>query len=171
MLLCINEADHTIDVYDETSRTLLKSLPISVSGLNIVKTLISAPDEVHRREDLIACGWPDKEVGSNSLNVSIMKLRRKLHAIDTQIEIRSYPTLGYKLELPSEVNVVHLEPNQHDGLADLLETSQNSSDLNSHANPTATIHSATPSIRWGDLFLSALILLYSSALYYSLYFL
>ncbi|PMO37912.1 hypothetical protein BCT11_18185 [Vibrio sp. 10N.222.52.B12] len=169
MLLCINEANLAIDAYDDSTKSLVMSVSMSVSSLNIAKTLFDDTDTIYSRDALIAAGWPDKPIGSNSLNVSIMKLRRKLATINSHIEIRAYPTQGYKLVLPVGVNLMSLQSraaNDFASLSESKETRKREGPLQSASYPTQT---SLPSIRWGDIFLSVLILLYSSSLYYSLY--
>ncbi|WP_186175898.1 winged helix-turn-helix domain-containing protein [Vibrio jasicida] len=169
MLLCINEADLTIDAYDDSTKSSVMSVSMSVSSLNIAKTLFDDTDRIYSRDALIAAGWPDKPIGSNSLNVSIMKLRRKLATINSHIEIRAYPTLGYKLVLPIGVNLMSLQSratNDFVSISASEETGKEEGRLQTQSHPT---QDNLPSIRWGDVFLSVLILLYSSSLYYSLY--
>ncbi|MCF6453602.1 helix-turn-helix domain-containing protein [Vibrio sp. MMG022] len=149
------------------------SVSMSVSSLNIAKTLFDGTDRIYSRDALIAAGWPDKPIGSNSLNVSIMKLRRKLATINSHIEIRSYPTLGYKLVLPVDVNLMSLqlrETNDFVFVPDSQETGTREGEGEGQIQtPSNLTHANLTSIRWGDIFLSVLILLYSSALYCSLY--
>lgn len=169
MLLCINEANLAIDAYDDSTKSLVMSVSMSVSSLNIARTLFDDTDKIYSRDALIAAGWPDKPIGSNSLNVSIMKLRRKLATINSHIEIRAYPTLGYKLVLPVGVNLMSLQSratNDFASLSDSKQTGKREGQLQTASYPT---QANLPPIRWGDIFLSVLILLYSSALYYSLY--
>ncbi len=169
MLLCINEANLAIDAYDDSTKSLVMSVSMSVSSLNIAKTLFDDTDKIYSRDALIAAGWPDKPIGSNSLNVSIMKLRRKLATINSHIEIRAYPTQGYKLVLPVGVNLMSLRSRatkDFTSLSDSKQTGERAGPLQAPSYPT---QANLPSIRWGDIFLSVLILLYSSALYYSLY--
>ncbi|WP_061034814.1 MULTISPECIES: winged helix-turn-helix domain-containing protein [Vibrio] len=169
MLLCIDEANLAIDAYDDSTKSLVMSVSMSVSSLNIAKTLFDDTDNIYSRDALIAAGWPDKPIGSNSLNVSIMKLRRKLTTINSNIEIRAYPTLGYKLVLPVGIHLMSLQSratNDFASLSDSKQTGEKAGPLQTRSYPTQT---NLPSIRWGDIFLSVFILLYSSALYYSLY--
>ncbi|MFW1158671.1 transcriptional regulator [Vibrio parahaemolyticus] len=169
MLLCINEAELTIDAYDDSTKSLVISVSMSVSSLNIAKTLFDDTDKISSRDALIAAGWPDKPIGSNSLNVSIMKLRRKLATINSHIEIRAYPTQGYKLVLPVGVNLMSLRSRATNGFTSLSDSKQTRKREGQLQTPSYPTQSNLPSIRWGDIFLSVLILLYSSALYYSLY--
>lgn len=171
MLLCINEANLAIDAYDDSTNSLVMSVSMSVSSLNIAKTLFDDTDKIYSRDALIAAGWPDKPIGSNSLNVSIMKLRRKLATINSHIEIRAYPTQGYKLVLPVGVNLMSLQSRATNGFTSLSDSKQTGTGERAGPLQTASYptQSNLPSIRWGDIFLSVLILLYSSALYYSLY--
>ncbi|CAH1535157.1 OmpR/PhoB-type domain-containing protein [Vibrio jasicida] len=170
MLLCINEADLAIDAYDDSTKSLVISVSMSVSSLNIAKTLFDDTDKIYSRETLIAAGWPGKPIGSNSLNVSIMKLRRKLATINSHIEIRAYPTQGYKLVLPVGVNRISLQSRATNAFASFSD-SKKTGEGGEGQSQTASYPAQTnlPPIRWGDIFLSVLILLYSSALYYSLY--
>ncbi|WP_208444131.1 helix-turn-helix domain-containing protein [Vibrio sp. B1ASS3] len=142
---------------------------MSVSSLNIAKTLFDDTDKIYSRDTLIAAGWPDKTIGSNSLNVSIMKLRRKLATINSNIEIRAYPTLGYKLVLPVGVNLMSLQSRATNGFTSLSDSKETGKRAGPLQTPSYSTQTNLPPIRWGDIFLSALILLYSSALYYSLY--
>ncbi|MFN1514573.1 winged helix-turn-helix domain-containing protein [Vibrio owensii] len=169
MLLCINEANLAIDAYDDSTKSLVMSVSMSVSSLNIAKTLFDDTDKIYSRDALIAAGWPDKPIGSNSLNVSIMKLRRKLATINSHIEIRAYPTQGYKLVLPVGVNLMSLQSRVTNGFTSLSDSKQTSKREGQLQTPSYPTQSNLPSIRWGDIFLSVLILLYSGALYYSLY--
>ncbi len=166
MLLCINEDNRTIEAYDESSQSLLKSVSMSVSSLNIAKTLFKDTNSIYSREELINSGWPEKSIGSNSLNVSIMKLRRKLETIDEQIEVKSYPSLGYKLLLPVGINVVFEQPGCDSTPFTARPSLERKPNKQSQQDSNQT---QPPHIRWGDLFLSVLILSYSGALYYSLY--
>ncbi|CAH1520813.1 OmpR/PhoB-type domain-containing protein [Vibrio owensii] len=167
MLLSINEASHTIDAHDDSTQTLIKSVSMGTSSLNIAKKLFEDTSKVYAREALIASGWPDKPIGSNSLNVSIMKLRRKLESIDANIEIKSYPTLGYKLILPKSIDVLSSPSIGMNSASSSHDVIQGRKSITQASKTSKQASSST--IRWGDLLLSALILLYSSALYHSLY--
>ncbi len=160
MLLCINEANLAIDAYDDSTKSFVMSVSMSVSSLNIAKTLFEHPDQILCREALIASGWPSKSVGGNSLNVNIMKLRRKLKAIHPQLEINSYPTLGYKLIVPPGVTIKQPQESQ-------------STVENFKENTTKQAQEITnvdcSSIRWGDVVISTLIVVYCVALFSSLY--
>lgn len=167
MLLSINEAKHTIDAHDNSTQTLIKSVSVGTSSLNIAKKLFEDTSKVYAREALIASGWPDKPTSLSSLNASVMKLRRKLESIDASIEIKSYPTLGYKLILPKSIDVLSspsIGMNSTSSSHDAIQGKK----LITQASKTSK-QTSSSTIRWGDLLLSVLILLYSSALYHSLY--
>lgn len=164
MLLYINKGNLTIDVYDETTQILTHSISVSASSLNIANTLFKDANKIHCRETLISSGWPNKPIGTNSLNVSIMKLRRKLATINSQIEIKSHSNLGYKLVLPAGVNLMKTQSRTVNNHSTSLKFGEKKLQTKSRSSLISL-----RSIRWGDLFISSLILVYSFALYHSLY--
>lgn len=168
MLLSINEINHTLDAYDDSTQKLASSISMSTSSLNIAKKLFEDTSKTYSRKTLLASGWPNKPIGTNSLNVSIMKLRRKLEMIDSRIEIKSYPSLGYRLILPRGVEAIHPKFNSEHNLSSFLKAMRQE-EVILHRSCSSTVKSKTLPLRWGDLFISTVILLYSGALYYSLY--
>lgn len=164
MILYINKNDNHIEYYEEENLKITSKVPVNSIDLRISMLLFYNINRISSREELTKTGWPNKEIGSNSLNVCIMKLRKKLKKLNSGIEIKSYPSQGYKLILPYGVKTV--------SKLDINHRINNFSkrrwlDINVRKSNKRPKLSSLP---WCDMIVSIIIILYSISLYFSLYY-
>ena len=164
MILYINKNDNYIEYYEEENLNIANKVPVNSIDLRISMLLFYNVNRISSREELTKTGWPNKEIGNNSLNVCIMKLRKKLKKLNSGIEIKSYPSQGYKLILPYGVKAV--------SKLDINNRVNNYSqrrwlDINVRKyNKRPKLLSLT----WCDIIVSIIIIIYSISLYFSLYY-
>ncbi|MEZ9316374.1 winged helix-turn-helix domain-containing protein [Vibrio lentus] len=183
MLLYLNSKRDALELYGGNSLTLLHSVSLSTIELNVLRVLYDNSYKPCSRQQLKKAGWPDRVVGPNSLNVSIMHLRKKLKSIITDSEIRVVPSYGYKLLIPASIHLV----GEGDDLPNIkLSVSSNrlkASDTDLIRSPSVdrrakqkrikpnivNCSNSHQRIRWEDLILTVGIWIYAFALYHSIY--
>ena len=106
MLLHINPKKDSLDAHDIESLDLLCSVPLTTIEFSVITVLFENRFNISSREQLNIAGWPDRIVGSNSLNVCIMHLRKKLKSVIPDSEIKVVPSYGYKLLIPEHISLV-----------------------------------------------------------------
>ncbi|CAE6910118.1 C terminal [Vibrio sp. B1FIG11] len=74
-------------------------LPLTRSEFLVLKALVINSGTHLSKEHLFRIGWPDSYVGSNSLPMAIMSLRKKLHLIGDFWEISTIQRHGYSLNI------------------------------------------------------------------------
>ncbi|MFA0016046.1 transcriptional regulator [Vibrio lentus] len=182
MLLYLNSKRDALELYGGDSLTLLHSVSLSTIELNVLRVLYDNSYKPCGRQQLKKAGWPDRVVGPNSLNVSIMHLRKKLKSIIADSEIRVVPSHGYKLLIPTSIHLV--------GEGDLPDIKLSVSSNRLKASDTDPISSPSvnrrakrkrikPSIascrhsrqrtRWEDLIMTVGIWTYAFTLYHSIF--
>ncbi|WDG07024.1 helix-turn-helix domain-containing protein [Vibrio campbellii] len=95
-------------------------LPLTRSEFLVLKALVINSGIHLSKEHLFRTGWPDSYVGSNSLPMAIMSLRKKLHLIGDFWEISTIQRHGYSLNIAvfyrtTKINVTY------QGEADIAE--------------------------------------------------
>lgn len=80
-------------------KTELFSLTLTRSEFLVLKELASNCGKHLSKEHLFRIGWPDSYVGSNSLPMTIMSLRKKLHLVGDFWEISTIQRHGYSLNV------------------------------------------------------------------------
>lgn len=76
-----------------------KSVHLNYKEAEILKLLLSKPDVIISKEEIITKVWGyDSDAGANNVEAYISFLRRKLHFINSNSEIKSIKKMGYKLE-------------------------------------------------------------------------
>lgn len=76
-----------------------RSERLTPTEFRLIGALAARPSETLRRPELIAAGWPaGAVVHSNTLDVYINRIRRKLKRIETPGELRTTHGVGYTLE-------------------------------------------------------------------------
>ncbi|MCC8256027.1 winged helix-turn-helix domain-containing protein [Vibrio campbellii] len=95
-------------------------LPLTRSEFLVLKALVINSGTHLSKEHLFRTGWPDSYVGSNSLPMAIMSLRKKLHLIGDFWEISTIQRHGYSLNIAvfyrtTKINVTY------QGEADIAE--------------------------------------------------
>ncbi|MGC8916752.1 MAG: response regulator transcription factor [Thermoanaerobaculum sp.] len=74
-------------------------VPLTARELAVVETLLRAPGAVVTRDELFEHAWGEpQEALSNTLEVLISRIRRKLSACGATVKITSIRGLGYRLE-------------------------------------------------------------------------
>ena len=76
-----------------------KSVHLNYKEAEILKLLLSKPDVIISKEEIITKVWGyDSDAGANNVEAYISFLRRKLHFVNSNSEIKSIKKMGYKLE-------------------------------------------------------------------------
>lgn len=76
-----------------------KSVHLNFKEAEILKLFLSNPEVIISKEEIITKVWGyDSDAGSNSVEVYISFLRKKLNFIDSRAEIKSIKKIGYRLE-------------------------------------------------------------------------
>lgn len=76
-----------------------KSVHLNYKEAEILKLLLSKPDVIISKEEIITKVWGyDSDAGANNVETYISFLRRKLHFVNSNSEIKSIKKMGYKLE-------------------------------------------------------------------------
>ena len=75
-----------------------KSIHLNYKECEILKTFLAKPEIIISKQDLITRIWGyDSDAGDNNVEAYISFLRKKLHFVESDIEIQSVKKLGYKL--------------------------------------------------------------------------
>lgn len=85
---------------------------LTLSEFLVLKALVAHRGQHLSKEHLTHVGWPQSYVGPNSLNMSIMSLRKKLSYLGGFWQISTIQRHGYSLDQTlshrySQINVVH----------------------------------------------------------------
>lgn len=105
MIITIDKRSDSVEVYslNDSLLTLQEQVYLNHSEILILEELLVNRGKELLREDLISIGWPSRIVGDNSLNVSIMNLRKKISFCSKSFNIKTIPSIGYKLVLDDSV--------------------------------------------------------------------
>lgn len=76
----------------------LKSIHLNFKECEMLKMFMSRPEVIISKQDLITKIWGyDSDACDNNVEAYISFLRKKLHFVESQVEIQSIKKLGYKL--------------------------------------------------------------------------
>lgn len=76
-----------------------KSVHLNFKEAEILKLFLANTEAIHSKEDIIVKVWGyDSDAGSNNVEAYISFLRRKLHFIQSEAEIKAIKKVGYRLE-------------------------------------------------------------------------
>ena len=67
-------------------------------GIQVLETLMRAPDAVVSREDLLEQAWVNEEPMSNTVDVLIGRLRKKMVAAGSATKIETVRGMGYRVQ-------------------------------------------------------------------------
>ncbi|MUJ39566.1 winged helix-turn-helix domain-containing protein [Aliivibrio fischeri] len=111
MIITIDKKSDSVEVYNinDNCLELQSKVYLNHSEILILEELLINRGSELLRDDLIAIGWPSRKVGNNSLNVSIMNLRKKISFCSKSFNIKTLPFIGYKLILDSSVEFIFYE--------------------------------------------------------------
>ena len=91
--LCYN-----VNSFELISKKTQKSIRLSFKESEIIKLLLSRPEGVTSKEEIITRVWGyDAEIGENNVETYISFLRKKLSFIETNVSIISLKKIGYTL--------------------------------------------------------------------------
>jgi two-component system response regulator QseB len=91
-------ADISLSLYEATVQCGGKSASLAPAELQILLALVRKQGGVVRRQALESAGWGISEaVTPNALDVALHRTRRKLQAIDSQLQITNVRGQGYAL--------------------------------------------------------------------------
>lgn len=97
-------------VYSRNSNELgIVDVELNNSEYNILCYLLNNNSELSSRDTLLEEGWPGRVVTENSLNVAMMKLRKKIEQLGADIQIITVPSMGYQVIISNEVEVEYIE--------------------------------------------------------------
>ncbi|AOY00237.1 hypothetical protein BJP62_07135 [Jeongeupia sp. USM3] len=108
----------------------------------ILAHLLTHPDEVCSKDDLLAIGWQGRQVSTNSLPVAIGNLRRHLHMAPYEVEIRNLPRQGYLLNALVAVSIERQLPAAADAPAGIDTAPQAGAGTDELAESTKSIEPA-----------------------------
>lgn len=77
----------------------IKSVHLNFKEAEILKLFLSKPEVIISKEEIITKVWGyESDAGSNNVEAYISFLRKKLHFINSDTEIKSVKKIGYRLE-------------------------------------------------------------------------
>lgn len=77
----------------------IKSVHLNFKEAEILKQFLSKPEVIISKEEIITKVWGyESDAGSNNVEAYISFLRKKLHFINSDTEIKSVKKMGYRLE-------------------------------------------------------------------------
>lgn len=77
----------------------IKSVHLNFKEAKILKLFLSKPEVIISKEEIITKVWGyESDAGSNNVEAYISFLRKKLHFINSDTEIKSVKKMGYRLE-------------------------------------------------------------------------
>ncbi|MCI2112323.1 MAG: response regulator transcription factor [Ruminococcus sp.] len=77
----------------------IKSVHLNFKEAEILKLFLSKPEVIISKEEIITKVWGyESDAGSNNVEAYISFLRKKLHFINSDTEIKSVKKMGYRLE-------------------------------------------------------------------------
>lgn len=77
----------------------IKSVHLNFKEAEILKLFLSKPEVMISKEEIITKVWGyESDAGSNNVEAYISFLRKKLHFINSDTEIKSVKKMGYRLE-------------------------------------------------------------------------
>lgn len=108
MVITIDKHKDNVEVYSSENEILkiIDKVNLNHSEILILEELLMNRGTELLRDDLISIGWPSRIVGNNSLNVSIMNLRKKISFCSKSFNIKTIPSIGYKLVLDDAVEFI-----------------------------------------------------------------
>ena len=87
-----------LDPHGMTLRRGEQRVRLSPTEFRLLARVLSAPEEVVRRRDLLRAGWPDgATVSENSLDQYARKLRRRLRDVGSNRTLTAVRGVGYRL--------------------------------------------------------------------------
>ena len=77
----------------------IKSVHLNFKEAEILKLFLSKPEVIISKEEIITKVWGyESDAGSNNVEAYISFLRKKMHFINSDTEIKSIKKMGYRLE-------------------------------------------------------------------------
>lgn len=80
--------------------------PLELRDFNLLQCLLTSEDFVATRKELLTAGWPGRIVSETSLNVAIMKLRKRTEKCSDILQIKTISGHGYRLKLAEGLRFV-----------------------------------------------------------------
>ncbi|MCG9965426.1 winged helix-turn-helix domain-containing protein [Shewanella cutis] len=118
---------HKITSYlmlDEQAKQLVDHVHGTEIGLTFSETavlvlLLSSPNAIFTKEELLQVGWPDRVVAPTSLTQCISTLRKKLEPY-TEVQLKTVARRGYQLHVSEQSHVKMLAINDADAIRDAI---------------------------------------------------
>ncbi|WP_088211852.1 winged helix-turn-helix domain-containing protein [Shewanella sp. Shew256] len=118
---------HKITSYlmlDEQAKELVDHVHGTQIGLTFSETavlvlLLSAPNAIFTKEELLQVGWPERVVAPTSLTQCISTLRKKLEPY-TEVQLKTVARRGYQLHVSEQSHVKMLAINDADAIRDAI---------------------------------------------------
>ena len=74
-------------------------MPLTPTEFRLMSALLARRGEVVRRRALVSAGWPYGEmVHENTLDAYVVRLRRRLRTVDSDLSIDTLRGVGYRLD-------------------------------------------------------------------------
>ena len=76
-----------------------RHVPLTPTEFRLMSALLARRGEVVRRRALVSAGWPYGEmVHENTLDAYVVRLRRRLRTVDSDLSIDTLRGVGYRLD-------------------------------------------------------------------------
>lgn len=95
------------------------SIGLTFSEYAVLVLLLSSPDAIFTKEELLEVGWPDRVVAPTSLTQCISTLRKKLETY-TEVQLKTVARRGYQLHVSEQSHVKMLAINDADAIRDAI---------------------------------------------------
>lgn len=112
-LLLDEQANQLVDHVHGTS------IGLTFSETAVLVLLLSSPDAVFTKEELLHVGWPERVVAPTSLTQCISTLRKKLE-VYTEVQLKTVARRGYQLHVSEQSHVKMLAINDTDAICDAI---------------------------------------------------
>lgn len=109
---------------DEQAKRLVDHVHAIEIGLTFSETavlvlLLSSPNAIFTKEELLQVGWPDRVVAPTSLTQCISTLRKKLEPY-AEVQLKTIARRGYQLHVSEQSHVKMLAINDADAIRDAI---------------------------------------------------
>lgn len=95
----LSYGDLSLNLQNYDLYTPSKRIRVSSKEYNIIKLFLENPDKILSKSEIVSAIWnKDEELESNSVEVYLSFIRRKLIFIGTKVNIASVRGVGYRLE-------------------------------------------------------------------------
>ncbi|MFB2780672.1 transcriptional regulator [Shewanella mangrovisoli] len=112
-LMLDEQAKELVDLVHETH------IGLTFSETAVLLLLLSSPNAIFTKEELLHVGWPERVVAPTSLTQCISTLRKKLESY-TEVQLKTVARRGYQLHVSEQSHVKMLAINDADAIRDAI---------------------------------------------------